>query len=207
MEKIIFYGLGVDFERNKEFFERRFEVVGYSDKRDTILRTIKPDDIYKYEFDYILVSSRKYFEEIKDELITQYYISRDKIISSIGMLKIKYNLENSLNRGTSATDNDIYPAFCRIASKDEEEFADFRKNPIITQTYEHVTQCQGREYLSVINQNFNVKFSLNDWEDFAKNDLYGLPNKYSYNIWGGAIRNFSNYFTLCKSLTRCLVSF
>ena len=42
MEKIIFYGLGVDFERINDFFERRFEVVGYSDKREKRLRTILP---------------------------------------------------------------------------------------------------------------------------------------------------------------------
>ena len=47
----------------------------------------------------------------------------------------------------------------------------------------HVTESQGREYLSVINQNSN--FSKKDWIAFSKNDLYGSPNRYCYNIGGG----------------------
>ncbi len=70
--KVIIYGLGQMYEKQKCYIESRFEVIGYSDVRTNINMPggiIVPEDLVKYKYDYIYVTSYKYFVEIKKRLI------------------------------------------------------------------------------------------------------------------------------------------
>lgn len=100
--------------------------------------------------------------------------------------KINYNRLNkymvSKGRKTSMSDDNAYPALCHAASEDEKFFRDFRRNFIYNRVLEHVPQYQGQEYLDVIKRNEKLKFTDADWDNFRKNDLYGNPRVYSYEI-------------------------
>lgn len=69
-KKVIVYGLGKEYERQKTFIQSEFTIVGYSDKnRRNEPLFIEPQNIVHEEFDYIYVTSRKFFSEIKQELM------------------------------------------------------------------------------------------------------------------------------------------
>ncbi len=71
-KKIIVYGLGRLFKRARRYLESKFEIVGYSDSENIIMdgKMILPENINNYDYDYICVTSMKYFSEIKDKLIS-----------------------------------------------------------------------------------------------------------------------------------------
>ncbi len=92
MEEIVLYGLGKRFF-NDYFLNylipeirKKYKIAGVSDKR-------KPEELKRYDFDfikrsselakynYIIVTSDIYFEEIKWEMMTEYNIPSEKIIS------------------------------------------------------------------------------------------------------------------------------
>ena len=102
--------------------------------------------------------------------------------------KVNYNKLNkymvSKGRKTSMSDDNAYPALCHAASEDEKFFKDFRRNFIYNRVLEHVPQYQGQEYLEVINKNDKLKFTDADWDNFRKNDLYGNPRVFTYQING-----------------------
>lgn len=89
-KKVIIYGLGIRYTRIKDYIESRYDVVGYSD-RDTdsqkilggrINKFILPEKLADTEFDFICVTSKKYYQEIKNML--QGIIgeeNKDKIVS------------------------------------------------------------------------------------------------------------------------------
>ena len=90
----------------------------------------------------------------------------------------------SKGRRTSMSDDDAYPALCYAASVDDCYFRDFRRNFIYNRILEHVTQELGQEYLDVILRRERPKFSRREWDEFCKNDLYGNPRKFPYEIKG-----------------------
>ena len=90
-------------------------------------------------------------------------------------------------RKTSITDDNSYPVVCYMASKSEHFFKKFRRNPTYNDVLEHVTQVQGQEYLDVINQSDRLTFTDADWNNFFKNDLYGNPVKFTYEINGRTV--------------------
>lgn len=82
MNKIIVYGLGKSYEKQRKFIESKFDIVGYSDKN---VKNVQPfialKDIPSKQFDYIFITSREYGSEIKSELIEIGGVSAEKIIS------------------------------------------------------------------------------------------------------------------------------
>lgn len=81
---IIVYGLGKDYELAKHYIENKFNIIGYMDKdREKIGGAlILPEELPNYEYDYICITSSKYFQEIRDtvvELIGEE--NKDKVIS------------------------------------------------------------------------------------------------------------------------------
>ena len=86
------------------------------------------------------------------------------------------------NAATSVSDNGRYPLVCYLASKNENVFSTFKRNPIYRYILEHVTEEHGREYLDVIGE-YGL-LNAQDWQEFAKNDIYGSPYAYTYNICG-----------------------
>ena len=86
-EKIIVYGLGKELKEQRFFIESQFCVVGYSDKKETKIEGyIRPEQIAESEYDYIYVTSSKYFEEMKAELEKKYRVDKERIISRDGVL-------------------------------------------------------------------------------------------------------------------------
>lgn len=78
---------------------------------------------------------------------------------------------------SSLSDNNVYPAYCMEASKNERIFLNFRRNEIYNQILEHVTEKEGAEYIIEIKKQSN---RLNDLAIFKENDLYGNPIKIKY---------------------------
>ena len=96
------------------------------------------------------------------------------------LAKTIFSMVQNMVLDTSATDNGRYPLFCYLASKDKNIFQGFKHSIIYTQVLEHVTQEQGSEYLDVINH--TRAFTPDDWQEFSKNDLYGEPERFSYDL-------------------------
>lgn len=100
------------------------------------------------------------------------------------LFKYYRNKLASRGRGTSMSDDNAYPVVCYMASQNGHAFKNFRRNPTYNDILEHVSGKQGQEYLDVIRRNSQLKFSDADWEDFHKNDLYGNPVVFPYEING-----------------------
>ncbi len=75
MEKVIVFGLGQDFEHNKQLIMRRFEVIACVDnfripkERFWLDCYVSVNSIVNLDFDKILICSRKYRDAIKIQLI------------------------------------------------------------------------------------------------------------------------------------------
>ena len=80
MDKIIIYGLGNAYEKIKDYLYKHYEVVACCDKNIKGNDIIHPKLICTMEYDYIYITSSKYFAEISEELINTYNVSKDKIL-------------------------------------------------------------------------------------------------------------------------------
>ena len=89
-KKVIIYGLGIGYTRIRDYIMNQCDVVGYSvrngDRREILgeekNKFILPEHLTDAEFDFICITSKKYFQEIKNRL--QEIIgkqNRDKIVS------------------------------------------------------------------------------------------------------------------------------
>lgn len=84
--KIIIYALGRVFEQHKEKVDWN-QVVALADKNrksfpsPCFVPVITPDRIHDLEYDFVAVFSNEFFEEIKMELVGQYFVPQDKILS------------------------------------------------------------------------------------------------------------------------------
>lgn len=67
-KRVIVYGLGEDYKRTKLMIENRFDVIGRCDSK-IIGGVIRPEDIPNQEYDYICITTSKYFQEIKDKVV------------------------------------------------------------------------------------------------------------------------------------------
>lgn len=183
MEKIIIYGLGKAYTFSSAYLTKTFDVVGYSDQKElAIEKYIKPYDIHKMQFDYIVVTSRKYYKDIKEELEIDFQVPKSKIVSENELLVSVCNAQNMVARETSISDDILYPMVCAKASKSEYFFNTFRLNPVIRQIYEHVSQEIGQLLLNIINSNSDIRFSVEEWNRFIENDRFGSPEQFEYSI-------------------------
>ncbi|MCI8581805.1 MAG: DUF4422 domain-containing protein [Dorea sp.] len=87
--RLILYAMGQIFERykdrlnwnnieavcDKKIEENKFTYGEYE------VPAILPNILFDFEYDFVVVFSNKYFEEIKQELVGEYSVSKDKIIS------------------------------------------------------------------------------------------------------------------------------
>jgi len=80
--KIIVYGLGKDFKQQKEYLENEFNIIGYSDAREQDIKNyISPTELGNLVYDFIYITSSKYYDEIKKDLLLKYNVKEEKIIS------------------------------------------------------------------------------------------------------------------------------
>ncbi len=83
-KKVILYGLGTDFNNYRLFYEKYFDVIGYSDqKKKDIENFIFPNHMKNYAYNYIYVCTRQYrlYNEIRNELVEDYSFDRDCVIT------------------------------------------------------------------------------------------------------------------------------
>lgn len=84
MERIVVYGLGKEYIRQRFILEREYIIVGVSDKNTELRKQysnyVEPERIDEIQYDYVYVTSQQYYEEIKTELCVNYAIPTEKII-------------------------------------------------------------------------------------------------------------------------------
>lgn len=83
-KRVVVYGLGYEYEKQKSFIKSEFHVVGYSDRNEyDVPLYVKPTAIAGISFDYIYVTSHKVFAEIKRDILNvlKGKICEDQIIS------------------------------------------------------------------------------------------------------------------------------
>lgn len=94
--KTVIYGLGKQYKIREHFLKLKFDIIGYSDKnRVSIDNYIEPSKLHEYEFEYVYITSNKYYNEIKNDLITNYFIDEAMII---GEQDTCWYIDNSLTR-------------------------------------------------------------------------------------------------------------
>ena len=110
---------------------------------------------------------------------------RRAVSSRVSTYRLAQSVFRFAGGGSSVSDMGRYPLVCYLASKDEQMFKVFKRNGIYRRILEHVTYEQGKNYLDVINE--YGMLTASDWQEFAKNDLYGNPLTFTYSINGGTI--------------------
>ncbi|MCI8946958.1 MAG: class I SAM-dependent methyltransferase [Lachnospiraceae bacterium] len=76
-KKVIVYGLGDSYKKQKKYIESKFEIIAYSDSNRKLIFDLKadselyiiPEDIQNYKYDFIYVTSSQYYKEIKRNII------------------------------------------------------------------------------------------------------------------------------------------
>ena len=193
---IIIYGIGTDYEKNKLNIEREYNVVGYIDKRvseDLSVPRIRLENLEEEKYDYILITSTRHFCKLYSEL-RKIGVENNKIMGFEGneLWKAVCEIENyieGIEYKTSLSEESYYPFVCRAAVDNTSVFDNFRRNPIYTQILEHVSYEQGLQYLKLIEEmnEKNACFRSDEWDKFIKNDNYGNPQTYQYNVNGDNI--------------------
>ncbi len=100
MKKTIVYGIGEAYKNiTSDYFvknNKEYLIIAVTDKKnppenfDSKYKFINRYDLNKDEFDIVLVTSNKYFKEIKDELVFEFHIEPEKIISLQSVLSVFY---------------------------------------------------------------------------------------------------------------------
>jgi hypothetical protein len=80
---------------------------------------------------------------------------------------------------TSITDDSKYLDFCAQAAVNPEVFASFRREPVVVQTLEHVTEAQGLGYLEAIDRH-NPELLAHGLDGYRRNDSVGNPVTFEY---------------------------
>ena len=110
-------------------------------------------------------------------------IGKARVLDKFSQVKLAadiLNLNAKKDSNSSLSDNNIYNTVCYMASKHEKVFKNFRRNKIYRGIVEAVSKKQGNEYLKLIND--TKLFKRDDFKEFQKNDLYGNPLKFSFEI-------------------------
>ena len=96
MKKIILYGAGENFSGYREYLSKRYAITGASDssieKSALCDDFIAPDDIKKYESDYVVVTVSRYYEEIKSDLVQNRGIPEQKIVDIRQVMSVENDL-------------------------------------------------------------------------------------------------------------------
>jgi phospholipid N-methyltransferase len=90
--------------------------------------------------------------------------------------KLLYRMTGRLGK-SSISDNGAYPKFCLSASREDDVFAEFRRNRIYNEILEHVTEAQGRRYLEIASADAALMSLI---ERFKENDAFGGPLTIAY---------------------------
>jgi hypothetical protein len=93
--------------------------------------------------------------------------------------RVQFGREHSSKRGLrSASDNGLYPAFCRKAAANSLLFSQFRRHSVYNQILEHVPQARGQRYLDHVAEHYPDL--LERYDDFRINDTVGYPRTFEF---------------------------
>lgn len=149
-KKIIIYGLGIAYKKLSKILESEFEIVGCCDKNPE--QKIEGYTFYTVSelshalYDYIFITSQKYFEEIKEELLRAYKIEPQKIISRTdvwggqqnGQVRNAWVIEKLLNISNGKVILDAgageqrYKSYCTHLKYIAQDFGEYVPNAIVT---------------------------------------------------------------------------
>ena len=87
-----------------------------------------------------------------------------------------------MERRTSISDNNLYPMYCYIASKNDAEFANFKRHSVYNFVLEHVSPQLGSDYLRKILEDNSLHLSIQDWKYILRNDSIGNPRTVQYSF-------------------------
>lgn len=69
-EKVIIYGLGEGYNSEKEYYEDEFDVIGVCDREEKAYTNFIPLNLINtYDYDYVIITSNKYKNEIMADLL------------------------------------------------------------------------------------------------------------------------------------------
>uniref|UniRef100_UPI0040564512 DUF4422 domain-containing protein n=1 Tax=Acetatifactor sp. TaxID=1872090 RepID=UPI0040564512 len=199
MAKIVIYALGELFHLHKEQIPLE-QVVAFCDKMALSeelyegISVIQPYQLEKLEFDYIIVFSNKFFSQIRNELVGEYFIREEKILSWRALISMDDNvlleqnnffLQYIRGRDTiSVLDWGMNYLPQVYYTRNEDFFCISRLDgvgtaicPIFSNLYDHVYEC-----MENIRCDYDIAFF---WDDLAclwkEKVLQNLPAK--YNVW------------------------
>ncbi len=99
MVKVVLYGDGDDSKFiKKKIDEDVYEIIAIVDKKyeasfcDNGIIYGNPNEFKNYEFDYVAICTSKYFEQIRELLIGEYFVKDEKIISGFCLLNRVFDL-------------------------------------------------------------------------------------------------------------------
>ncbi len=99
--------------------------------------------------------------------------------------------------GTSLSDNQAYPQVCLDASNKLKYFNKFRRNTVYASIVETVTRELGKKYLKVLEADKQI---LGYIEEFKKNDNWGGPVTYDYDVVGSISPTTLRYIKVLSDL-------
>ena len=87
--------------------------------------------------------------------------------------------------GTSVFDNEWYPEFCYFASRHDDVFKNFKRNPVYTRVVEYLSPEVGQACFEYIMRSRTLRLSEDEWQFFLRNDSVGNPfiAEYSAGDW------------------------
>lgn len=106
MEKVIIYGMGQKYDLliKSSYFQQKkdFDIVGVTDRRkpaqdDAMYQFVERSSLAELSFDHIIVTSKKYYEKIKVELINDFGFDEKMIVLLDDLLSLYYMEEFQIN--------------------------------------------------------------------------------------------------------------
>ncbi len=92
-KRVIVYGLGREYEKQKKYIEDKFTIIALCDTYKTDAQTVRLEDVLDKEYDYIYITSSKYYDAIKEKVLDVIgKVNENKIIS---LKDVTADLKNS----------------------------------------------------------------------------------------------------------------
>ena len=145
--RVVVYGVGKEYEKQKVFLEKEYEIVAVTDQNSEVLKKFDNSVILSklntVEYDNIYITSSKYYDEIRQNLIENIGISEEKIISPFD---VWWHISNSdtrdrwvkqqlrsFNDGKSILDagagNCRYKKYCSHLMYSSQDFGEYDDSP------------------------------------------------------------------------------
>lgn len=171
MDKIVIFSTGMDaavlmreLEQTKEFFHD--EVIGVCDNQKEKWHTsffgvevLPPDALSKLEYDYVVIATRDYFYEIKNQLIQQYSLLDSKILTFTQYLQrinIQYQYARNIASENSHIENKFDSDKLVVYTAIQGDYDDL-KDPLFTDP--HITYVCFTDNKNIKSDIWNIEYT------------------------------------------------